>query len=763
MTGMAPRATKAMRKPEPGPPPLEATEVGVFASETERSSAALVPAAAAPRALDVKVPDLPTCPGSQGGGDLFAKPLTMLRPVPAHPPRSLNQVLAAIAEIAGETLELQDVFGRVALAIRELVPFDSIGVVRVIAGEWAVLHAAAMPCGAVAGGEPAPLSAWSPRVRPRAGAIPRVDDAQREFDPSFPFDAKLLAAGVRSCLWEPFRSPGAFTGGIWLAAFQPAAFDERHQEVLRPIAALLGSAVSHWRIWDAERRRRERLDHLEGLLGALAEALDPRTVFPQLSAAVQPALPHDILFLTELDNENFRVVAAAGDPDVEPPSGLIPMAPEEAALRGSPYEIVRDLPLELPPTTARNKVLLDTGMRSWLRVPVRLWGEVRGSLGLLHREPSRYSAEDVEVAERLADRVALAMSHHRLAEEARTANEARERAERLEATVATLTEELAARVQRRIVGVSRRWRDVLVQVARVAPSETTVLVTGESGTGKEEIAQLLHQGSSRAKKPFVAINCAALPDQLLESELFGHERGAFTGAVQSKIGRLEQAAGGTLFLDEIGEMSPLVQAKFLRVLQEREFQRLGGARTLRADVRVVAATNRDLQAAMARGEFREDLFYRLNVFAIALPALRERPEDVLPLAEAFLEDLGRTMGRPAAGISRDARGWLLAYPWPGNVRELRNAIERAILLCDGGLITREHLPVGTLVAEPRRAGGDATIEVSLPPGGVDLEVVERSFVEKALRETSGNKSRAARLLGLTRAQLYSRLEKYGLA
>jgi transcriptional regulator with GAF, ATPase, and Fis domain len=407
-------------------------------------------------------------------------------------------------------------------------------------------------------------------------------------------------------------------------------------------------------------------------------------------------------------------------------------------------------------------------MRSWLRVPVRLSGEVRGSVGFFHREPAMYGAADVEVASRLADRIALALAHQRLAEEAQVAAEARERAERLAATVETLSRELESRERTRVVGNSRSWKEALLQVGRVASSNTTVLITGESGTGKEILSRLVHQGSPRAGKPLVAVNCAALPEQLLESELFGYEKGAFTGAVARKIGRLEQAAGGTLFLDEIGEMSPLVQAKFLRVLEEREFQRLGGTQVLHADVRVIAATNRNLPAAVSRQEFREDLFYRLNVYEIRIPPLRERPEDILPLAEVFLEDLGKTMGRPAAGISRDARQWLIAYGWPGNVRELRNAIERAILLCDGGLITREHLPAA--IGRPDGAGhasasgtnGSLEGGVSLPPGGVNLEAMEKSYVEKALGQSKGNKSQAARLLGLTRAQLYSRLEKYGL-
>ena len=245
---------------------------------------------------------------------------------------------------------------------------------------------------------------------------------------------------------------------------------------------------------------------------------------------------------------------------------------------------------------------------------------------------------------------------------------------------------------RQIIGNSKNWREVLDLVSRVAPTETTVLLTGESGTGKEVVALAIHAASPRSGKPFLAINCAALPEQLLESELFGYERGAFTGALQSRAGKIEQAAEGVLFLDEVAEMSPSVQAKFLRVLQEKEFQRLGGSRVQKADVRIIAATNRDLSAALARGDFREDLYYRLRVFEIALPPLRDRKEDILPLAEAFVEEIGKTVGQACAGISKQARDALLSYSWPGNVRELRNAIERAMILCDGGLITAEHLP-----------------------------------------------------------------------
>jgi transcriptional regulator with GAF, ATPase, and Fis domain len=249
----------------------------------------------------------------------------------------------------------------------------------------------------------------------------------------------------------------------------------------------------------------------------------------------------------------------------------------------------------------------------------------------------------------------------------------------------------------------------------------------------------------------VALNCAALPEQLLESELFGHEKGAFTGAMASRAGRIEQAARGVLFLDEVGEMSPAVQAKFLRVLQEREYERLGGMRTLKADVRVLAATNRDLKAAIAHGTFREDLYYRLAVFDIALPALRDRPEDIPLLVEAFLDEVGRSVGRPAAGLSEEVLEKLVAYEWPGNVRELRNAIERAVILCGGGLITSAHLPMGIVAPSARPAASPAST------------LSEREQILQALSRTGNNQSRAARLLGLTRAQIRARIEKHGIS
>src|SRR5467141_2421328 len=304
-----------------------------------------------------------------------------------------------------------------------------------------------------------------------------------------------------------------------------------------------------------------------------------------------------------------------------------------------------------------------------------------------------------------------------------------------------------------VIGSSRPWRQALAHAVKVGATEATVLLTGESGTGKEVIAHLIHASSRRAGGPFVALNCAALPEALLESELFGYEKGAFTGAVVARPGRLEQAAGGTLFLDEVGEMTPAVQAKFLRVLQEREFQRLGGTRAQKANVRVIAATNRDLHAALGRGELREDLYYRLHVFAICLPPLRERPEDIPALVEHFITALGpAVLGRPAAGITREAHERLLAHSWPGNVRELRNAVERALILSDGEMITPEHLPA------PHES-----LRAAAPRESLDLETTERELVERALRHAGQNKAKAARLLGLTRTKLYTRMQRFGLS
>jgi transcriptional regulator with PAS, ATPase and Fis domain len=296
-----------------------------------------------------------------------------------------------------------------------------------------------------------------------------------------------------------------------------------------------------------------------------------------------------------------------------------------------------------------------------------------------------------------------------------------------------------------LVGISSAWRDVVARARQVAPTEATTCLQGESGTGKEVLARFIHQHSPRQRGPFVAINCAALPEQLLESELFGFERGAFTGAQQSKPGLIELAGNGVLFLDEVTEMAPAAQAKFLRVLQEREFLRLGGTRPVRVNVRVIAATNRNLDDAVAQGEFRVDLYYRLNVFDIHIPSLRERLDDIEPLAAVFLREFAGI----GAALTKNAMDALRGHDWPGNVRELRNVLERAVITCDGPTIDAQHLSL-------KAKKGIPLSRIS------DLETLERRAVERAMRDADGNKVKAAKQLGISRMQLYGRLRKFGL-
>ena len=300
----------------------------------------------------------------------------------------------------------------------------------------------------------------------------------------------------------------------------------------------------------------------------------------------------------------------------------------------------------------------------------------------------------------------------------------------------------------RTFGTSAAWRAVLARAARVAATEATICLQGESGTGKEVVARFIYSQSPRRRGPFVAINCAALPESLLESELFGFERGAFTGAQQAKPGQIELASGGVLFLDEVTEMTPAAQAKFLRVLQEREFVRLGGTRPVHANVRVIAATNRDLREAVAEGKFRADLYYRLNVFDICIPPLRQRLEDIPVLAAGFLREFDRTAGRRVE-ITSEAMAALLQHDWPGNVRELRNVIERATILCEEGAIRPSDLSL-------------RSARLPVPVDGTELDMLERRTIERVMGETKGNKMQASRKLGISRMQLYTRLRKYGL-
>lgn len=397
---------------------------------------------------------------------------------------------------------------------------------------------------------------------------------------------------------------------------------------------------------------------------------------------------------------------------------------------------------------AGGRVNLDKRELTFICVPVVVDRKPVGALGVdLRFHKDRDYDGELKLFRVVASMIAQAVKFNRLVQTERR---------RLMDENIHLREELRERYDfSNIIGNSGPMRQVYEQVAQVARTNTTVLIRGESGTGKELIAHAIHYNSPRAKKPFIKISCAALPDSLIESELFGYEKGAFTGAQGRKKGRFEMAEGGTLFLDEIGDLNLSTQVKLLRVLQEREFERLGGTESVRVNVRLIAATNKDLEKAIADGTFREDLYYRLNVFAIFIPPLRERKPDVLLLADHFLERYSAEHGKNIRRISTPAIDMLMSYHWPGNVRELENTIERGVLVCDGSVVHGHHLPPTLQTAE----ASDTVTSISLTE---TVEAYEKDLIQDALKTTRGNRSRAAKLLNSTERIINYKVRKYGI-
>jgi Nif-specific regulatory protein len=385
---------------------------------------------------------------------------------------------------------------------------------------------------------------------------------------------------------------------------------------------------------------------------------------------------------------------------------------------------------------------------SFICVPILINRRALGALGVdLRFNPDRDYDRYVKFLGVAASSIAQALKIQRLIEEDK---------KRLVDENTHLRQELKERYDfSTIIGTSGPVRQMYEQMAQVAATNTTVLIRGESGTGKELIAHSIHYNSPRANKPFVKVSCAALPDSLIESELFGYERGAFTGAEQRKKGRFELAEGGTLFLDEIGDINLNTQVKLLRVLQEREFERLGSTETVKVNVRLLAATNKDMERAIAAGTFREDLYYRLNVFTIFVPPLRERKADLLLLVDHFLEKFSREHHKSIKRISTPAIDMLMSYHWPGNVRELENTLERAVLMCDGQVVHGHHLPPSLQTAE----ASNTVTRVSLSDAVAGFE---KDLIQDALKTTRGNRAKAARLLDTTERVLNYKVRKYAI-
>jgi transcriptional regulator with GAF, ATPase, and Fis domain len=577
-------------------------------------------------------------------------------------------------------------------------------------------------------------------------------------------------AGIRGRVGVPLYSGARVIGAFAAASFVAGVYGDEHTVACRRIADLIGPFIENIVLLQRERRRRRRLEALTGLSVVFGASLKLADILPRLAEAVRPVFDFDAMgaALIEPNDRTLQIVGAVDNDGRQPRLDPIPLDELSFAPRVERGEVVnvRDARRELDPTRSGDRRILDRGASSSLVAPLVFGDRVGGAVYFGKRRPRWYDAADAEVARALAAELVVAVQHQRLADEQQRLALVEAKAVRLEQRVESLRGALDERYGfERILGRAAGFLEAVEQAKKVAPTETTVLLTGESGTGKEVLARAIHYASTRADGPFVAINCAALPETLIESELFGHERGAFTGADKLKRGRFELAAGGTLFLDEIGELAPAVQAKLLRVLQEREFERLGSTTTLHADVRLITATNRDLDQAVAEGRFRDDLYYRLAVFRIRLPALRDRGEDVLLLAAHFVRDLGARMGRGEPGLSRSARDLLLAHRWPGNIRELQNAVERALIITDGGLLTGEQLGITVRASSvPATAGGDPSA-VAAPPSvsvGEPLAELEKRSIVAALQRAKGNKSRAASDLGISRTQLYTRLKRFQL-
>jgi len=413
-------------------------------------------------------------------------------------------------------------------------------------------------------------------------------------------------------------------------------------------------------------------------------------------------------------------------------------------------------PAVVPKISEEPLFLNRTGARKGLRkndisficVPICIGTEIIGALSA-----DRLFSDEVSLGE---DVRLLTIIASMIAQTLRLRQAAMEERQRLLDENARLQQALRERFRPgNIVGNSKAMQAVYDLIAQVARSDATVLIRGESGTGKELVAHAIHYNSRRASKPFVRVHCGALPEPVIESELFGHEKGSFTGAIAQRKGRFELAHGGTVFLDEVGDLSAPTQIKLLRVLQEREFERVGGVETVKTDVRILAATNRDLEALIEDGTFREDLYYRLNVFPIHVPPLRERRTDILLLADFFVEKYAQENHKPIQRISTPAIDMLMAYHWPGNVRELENCIERAVLLAEGDVLQAHHLPPTLQMPEPARIASRGTLQA-------ELDNLERDLLIDALKAARGNKAKAARALGLTERLMGLRVRKHGV-
>ena len=594
----------------------------------------------------------------------------------------------------------------------------------------------------------------------------RLDDTSAPaLDHKVRFFAKSL--GTRSLLVVPVILDDEVLGLIGLHHTRATRhWSDEEVAFLVSIAMQLAIGYQYTRIYNDKKREAETT---KALL-EIANALNARSDFGEVTSAVlERALSlvgADYCALGVLDSDEKRIslaaFKAAPHAVTDNVRGLIEAHGQSMDITEYPAMVdvlsqgktlkLQETDLPLPVRIIFNATL---GGRAALVAPVHIGGHTFGLLGLVWSEPrDQFTDHEVALVEGIADQIGTALER-----------------DHLSAEIMRLKSALHERYgQDRIIGQARAIRRAMELALSVADTQTSVLIQGESGTGKELLANLIHVNSGREDKPYIKLNCGAIPETLLESELFGHEKGAFTDARARRRGRFEEANNGTLFLDEVGEMTLAAQVRLLRVLQDGEFTRVGGNEVLRSDVRIIAASNVDLERAVDEGKFRRDLFYRLSVFPITLPSLRERREDIHPLVIHFLEHFKQRTGRFISGISKAALRALVSYDWPGNVRELENAVERAVIIAAGRQIELDDLPaaIGNVASERQamvrveraqaaNEGRSAKMEIEVPSS---MDEIERHAIEATLDYTSGDKTRAARLLNIGRKTIYRKLEQY---
>ena len=672
--------------------------------------------------------------------------------------RGLDGLLLEVSRSAASHRDLQSLLGELVMLLQRAAPFDRLAVtlhdptrdvmrLHIVAAVHPVVPTVIeLPPGETPSGV-----AWQTQQPVMVADI----DRETRFPEIIDF---LRAEGVRAFCAFPLTSPLRRLGalGFWSReedAFRFADVDFL-QQLTNQVALAVDNTLHHEAAQQAQRelgRERDQLQLLLDINNALVSNLEPRALFGAVASCLRRVLAHDYMTLAvhhpRRGTFNVWAVEFAG-------KGLIkegmttPVEPSPAGVAfaaGRPVRFARADLAAMPGNFA--KLLLEEGIQALCCLPLTVHDRRLGTLNVGRLDGRPFTAEDEELLAAVANQVAFAV------ENALAFQEIAALKDKLAAEKVYLEDEIRSDYNfEEIIGEAPALKQALREVRTVAPTESTVLIRGETGTGKELIARAIHHLSPRRERTLVKINCAAIPTGLLESELFGHERGAFTGAIAQKIGRFELADGGTIFLDEVGDIPLELQPKLLRVLQEQEFERLGATRTKRVDVRVVAATNQSLEEMVAAGTFRNDLYYRLNVFPIALPALRDRRDDIPRLVRYFTQKLARRMNKRIEAIPSEAMAVLCRYDWPGNVRELENAVERAVILTNGTVL---QVPVSDFRGRRATPLADAT-----------LETTEREAILVALRESGwvlGGTRGAAQRLGLKRTTLQSRMQKLGIS